>query len=125
VSGTRSIRVVPSAARAIKEAAEWWMLNRPKAPQAFREELESALHLIASQPMVGARARNLNLKGVRRIHFARLTLSSLLPRKFGAGNDRGACSVAYQPWKKTRLVRVIHRETAAIFVKNEEPNELD
>jgi len=72
VSGTRSIRVVPSAARAIKEAAEWWASNRPKAPQAFREELESALHLIASQPMVGARARNLKLKGVRRIHLARV-----------------------------------------------------
>ncbi len=68
----RSVRIVTSAALAIKEAAEWWSSNRPKAPKAFLEELERALQLIASQPMIGARARNLKLMDVRRIHLARV-----------------------------------------------------
>lgn len=68
----RPVRIVKSAALAIKEAGEWWTSNRPKAPTAFFEELETALQLIASQPLVGARARNVKLKGVRRIHLARV-----------------------------------------------------
>ena len=68
----RPVRIVSSAALAIKEAAEWWSSNRPKAPKAFVEELERALQLIASQPMIGARARNLKLIEVRRIHLARV-----------------------------------------------------
>jgi plasmid stabilization system protein ParE len=50
------VRVVNSAARAIAEAADWWAANRPKAPDAFVTDLESALQLIASHPGIGARA---------------------------------------------------------------------
>ena len=66
------VRIVNSAARAIVEAAEWWAANRPKAPGAFAEELERALQLIASQPRIGARAQNIKLSGVRRIHLGRV-----------------------------------------------------
>jgi plasmid stabilization system protein ParE len=66
------VRIVSSAARAIAEAAQWWVANRPKAPKAFVEELDRALELIAFQPGVGARARNIKLAGVRRIHLARV-----------------------------------------------------
>lgn len=66
------VHVVDSAARAIREAAEWWMANRPKAPEAFAEELKRGLQLIASHPGIGARAQNANLTGVRRIHLARV-----------------------------------------------------
>jgi plasmid stabilization system protein ParE len=72
VSKQRSVRIVNSAARSINEAAEWWASNRTKAPKAFVEELERALQLIASQPMIGARARNLKLTDVRRVHLARV-----------------------------------------------------
>lgn len=72
MSKERSFRIVTSVALAIKEAAEWWSSNRPKAPKAFIEELERALQLIASQPMIGARARNPKLIEVRRIHLARV-----------------------------------------------------
>jgi plasmid stabilization system protein ParE len=68
----RPVQIARSAALAIKEAEEWWASNRPKAPMAFLEELETALQLIASQPTVGARARNVKLKGVRRVHLARV-----------------------------------------------------
>jgi plasmid stabilization system protein ParE len=72
VSGPLPIRVVSSAASAIKEAAEWWVTNRPKAPDAFSEELKRAFHLIASHPGIGARAQNVVLPDVRRIHLARV-----------------------------------------------------
>lgn len=66
------VRIVRSAARAIAEAAEWWAANRPNTPDAFATDLESALQLIASHPGIGARARNVNLEGVRRVHLARV-----------------------------------------------------
>ena len=72
MSGPLPVRIVNSAARAIVEAAEWWAANRPKAPGAFAEELERALQLIASQPRIGARAQNIKLSGVRRIHLGRV-----------------------------------------------------
>ena len=69
---TLPLRVVSSAARALAEAADWWVANRPKAPDAFVTDLEKALQLIASHPGIGARARNVNLEGVRRVHLARV-----------------------------------------------------
>ena len=68
----RPVRIVASAALAVKEAAEWWSSNRLKAPKAFVHDFESALQLIASQPNIGSRARNVKLAGVRRIHLARV-----------------------------------------------------
>jgi plasmid stabilization system protein ParE len=72
VSAPFPVRIVSSAARAIVEAAEWWVANRPKAPGAFTMELERALQLIASQPSIGAQTRNVKLAGVRRIHLPRI-----------------------------------------------------
>ena len=66
------VRIVSSATRAIAEGAEWWSANRPKAPDAFVADFESALQLIASHPGVGAKARNVKLEGVRRVHLARI-----------------------------------------------------
>jgi hypothetical protein len=51
------VRIVSSAARAIAEAGKWWAANRPKAPDAFADDLERALQLIASQPAIGAREK--------------------------------------------------------------------
>ena len=56
----------------VAEAGRWWSVNRAKAPDALREELERALQLIASQPEVGAKARNAKLAGVRRILLGRV-----------------------------------------------------
>jgi plasmid stabilization system protein ParE len=72
VTGSVPVRIIGSAARAIVEAADWWAANRPKAPDAFAVELERALQLLASQPSIGAQARNVKLAGVRRIHLHRV-----------------------------------------------------
>jgi len=56
----------------IRTAEEWWRLNRPKAPNAIREELERAASIISVQPEAGARALNISLVGVRRLHLARV-----------------------------------------------------
>lgn len=72
MSSPLPIRVVSSAARAISEVSEWWIANRPNASDAFATDLENVLNLIASHPDIGARATNVNLEGVRRIHLARV-----------------------------------------------------
>lgn len=66
------VRITATAARSIAEAGNWWVSNRPKAPEAFAEELERSFELIASQPSVGARAISAKLSGVRRVHLARI-----------------------------------------------------
>ncbi len=67
-----ALRVVRSAADQIAQASAWWDVNRPKAPRAFREETERALELISVHPQIGARAANVKLKDVRRIHLSRI-----------------------------------------------------
>ena len=66
------IRVVRRATREIYEAAAWWAVNRPKAPDTFHEEVHLAFELIAAQPKIGAKARNAKLAGVRRIQLSRI-----------------------------------------------------
>ncbi|HEV8434938.1 MAG TPA: type II toxin-antitoxin system RelE/ParE family toxin [Thermoanaerobaculia bacterium] len=66
------LRVGALADQQIEEADLWWRENRLKAPNAIREELERVSHLIASHPMIGARATNVALRGVRRIHIERV-----------------------------------------------------
>ena len=66
------IKVTPRADRQIQEAASWWLANRPKAPEAFKEELRRVFDLVSQQPEVGARATNVKLGGVLRIHLSRI-----------------------------------------------------
>jgi len=61
------------AARHVREAEEWWRLNRPAAPNAVREELERLIPIIALQPRIGSGAINVKLTGVRRIHMRRIS----------------------------------------------------
>ena len=66
------IEVSELADRQISEADAWWRENRIKAPNAIREELERISRLIAFQPGIGARAKNVRLPGVRRIDIERI-----------------------------------------------------
>ena len=66
------IQVTPVADAHIQKAATCWLAHREKAPQAFREELERGFALISQQPETGARAANVQLKEVRRIHLSRI-----------------------------------------------------
>ena len=66
------IEVSDLARAQVRAAEEWWRVNRSKAPNAIREELERASLLLSVQPEIGARARNIALEGVRRLHLARV-----------------------------------------------------
>lgn len=72
MSAPPHVEVSGVAAEQIREAEAWWRTNRPKAPNAVREELERASALVAAQPDIGSRARNVKLTGVRRIRLARI-----------------------------------------------------
>ena len=72
MSPSLPVLITASAARAIAEAGEWWVINRPDASEAFAEELEKSLVLVSSQPTIGARSLNVKLPGVRRVHMARI-----------------------------------------------------
>ena len=72
MSGSLPIVFGQLAAEQIRIANDWWRANRPKAPHAFSEDLTQATALLALQPHLGARARNLVLAGVRRVHLARI-----------------------------------------------------
>jgi hypothetical protein len=76
VSRPLDIEVSELAAIQIRAADDWWRLNRPKAPNAIHEELERAARLISLQPQIGARARNVALAGVRRLHLRGLVTTS-------------------------------------------------
>jgi plasmid stabilization system protein ParE len=66
------VKVTLRADRQIQKAADWWLANRPKAPEAFKEELQRGFDLISRQPGVGAHVTNVKLKGAMRIHLSRI-----------------------------------------------------
>jgi hypothetical protein len=47
------LRLAPGALRAAKRLKTWWLANRPKAPDLFERELDSALERIRTDPHVG------------------------------------------------------------------------
>ena len=66
------IRVTPSAANQIRDAAAWWYTNRPQAPSAMAEELERAFELVAAQPRIGVESASAKLVAVRRVLLSRV-----------------------------------------------------
>ncbi len=66
------LRVAPRAAAQIREAAEWWFANRPKAPHAFEEDLEKAFGLVTSLPQAGQKVRHSRFGGLRRVLMGRV-----------------------------------------------------
>jgi len=72
VTGAFAINVTELAAEQLLSAENWWRNNRPKAPNAIREEFERACALISAQPQIGARARNVALIGARRLYLSRI-----------------------------------------------------
>jgi plasmid stabilization system protein ParE len=72
VSRPLHLEVSELAERQIREADHWWRQNRLKAPNAIREELERIGSLLRFRPHLGARATNVRLSGVRRVHIERI-----------------------------------------------------
>jgi plasmid stabilization system protein ParE len=73
MNGPLPITITKLARSLIREAEDWWRLNRTAAPNAVREELERVFPIIAAQPQIGGRAGNVKLQNVRRIHLQRVT----------------------------------------------------
>jgi plasmid stabilization system protein ParE len=66
------IRVTRRADAHIEQAAIWWGKNRPLSPGALEEELAEAFTLLLAQTAIGAPALNAKMRGVRRVHLARV-----------------------------------------------------
>lgn len=66
------LRVTRRAAREIRAASDWWIENRPAAPDAFHDAIRNAFELISTRPNIGAVAANVELAGVRRIHLSKV-----------------------------------------------------
>ena len=67
-----TVRITRRAATQIETIERWWAANRPKAPDAFFDDLGGALTLLSVQPGIGARIANTKLPDVRRLHLARV-----------------------------------------------------
>jgi plasmid stabilization system protein ParE len=67
-----TFRVSRRAASQIRDAAEWWMRERPKAPEAFSDDLESAFALVRELPNAGEPVRHQKITGLRRILLGRV-----------------------------------------------------
>jgi len=66
------IEVSPKAASQIRVAANWWLKNRPKAREAFSEEIERGFELARTLPSAGEPVWHPHLTGVRRILLGRV-----------------------------------------------------
>ena len=65
-------RVAPRAAAQIRDAAGWWAENRPKAPDAFLEDVEAGFDMIQRLPGAGQRVEHPRIEGIRRIVLTRV-----------------------------------------------------
>ena len=73
---TFRFRVAPGAEAQIRDAANWWIENRPKAPEAFAEDLERAFEIIWL-PATGEPVSHSRLKGLRRLLMGRVRYSTV------------------------------------------------
>jgi plasmid stabilization system protein ParE len=67
----RDVIIMPRARRQIARAAEWWDRHRDKAPDAFDEDLASAIAAIAENAATGTIVRRGNVS-VRRLLLPRI-----------------------------------------------------
>jgi plasmid stabilization system protein ParE len=60
------------AAREIERIVQWWAINRPAAPGAFRKELQNVMDLLLMQPDIGTPVGEAGSSGVRRFHVEQI-----------------------------------------------------
>jgi plasmid stabilization system protein ParE len=61
------VRFTRDAARQVREAAAWWVKNRPAAPSLFHQELAALFALLRTAPEMGAPHAHRRIRGVRRV----------------------------------------------------------
>lgn len=69
---SRTIRIAPQAAEQIRVAQDWWLANRPKAPDAFAEEIERGFRFVSALPNAGEPVTHSRLAGLRRLLLGRI-----------------------------------------------------
>lgn len=69
-----ALTVTERAAHQIERAADWWQVNRRKAPDAVFEELLRVFEFITRQPEAGLRQSHPTLPGLRRIYLSRIRM---------------------------------------------------
>lgn len=66
------VRVTKRAQAQIDQAATWWDDNRPRAPEAFDDDLSEAFSLLSIEPGIGVPVTNSRTPNVRRLHLVRI-----------------------------------------------------
>jgi plasmid stabilization system protein ParE len=65
------IEFTPDAQRQVEVAAAWWLANRPLAPTLLADELDEALSLLASSPLLARVFDDVEGKVVRKVRMPR------------------------------------------------------
>ena len=66
------VKIAARAARQIRQAAEWWVINRPAAPDAIAIDFREAVALLAEQPGIGAKYAGARTPSIRRLYLSRI-----------------------------------------------------
>ena len=61
------VRLLARAQKDVERIDAWWRSERPAAPRAFLDELESALQLVRDQPEVAPVFTSRNGRAIRRL----------------------------------------------------------
>ena len=77
----RKIRVSQRALSQIEEAAEWWALNRPSAPNAIHQDVAEMLDVLLDLRLTELdwRSRHPNLVAFAERIFARPSFAATIP----------------------------------------------
>jgi len=68
----RVVTFSPRARRQIRAAANWWEEHRDKAPEAFDQDLSSAVESLATTPFLAATPVRSRKPGIRRMLLERI-----------------------------------------------------
>lgn len=66
------VKVSARAANHVRNAAKWWVANRPAAPGAVAVDFGESVALLAEQPGIGTKYAGTRTPGVRRLYLGRV-----------------------------------------------------
>lgn len=66
------VKIAARAARQVREAAEWWAVNRPASLGAIALDVRESVALLAEQLGIGAKYAGARTSGVRRLFLSRV-----------------------------------------------------
>ncbi|MGB7991555.1 MAG: type II toxin-antitoxin system RelE/ParE family toxin [Candidatus Methylophosphatis roskildensis] len=66
------VKISVRAAAQTRRAAEWWVANRPSAPDAVGKDVGEAVALLSEQPGIGSTYDGARTLGIRRLYLGRI-----------------------------------------------------